>query len=96
MNKYIRKIKFLIIHGGVIYSLADIAFELASNSHGIDAVGVTTNMQFHKAAKVGDTLEAVAIEIHLGRKIATYEVKVLSGEKLIGSFIGTVYRINPS
>jgi acyl-CoA thioesterase len=80
------------IHGGFIYSVADIAFELASNSHGVDAVGITTTMQFHKAARVGDTIEAIAKEIHLGRKIATYNIEVLSEEKLLGTFVGTVYR----
>ncbi len=83
------------VHGGLIYSLADIAFELASNSYeGIDAVGITTNMQFHKAAKVGDILEAVAREIHLGKKLATYLIEVSCGENLLASFTGTVYRIS--
>ena len=80
------------IHGGLLYSLADIAFELASNSHELDAVGITTNLQMHKPAKVGETIEAVAKEIHLGRKIASYQVEVTSNKILLATFIGTVYR----
>lgn len=82
------------VHGGLMYSLADIAFEMASNSHEQDAVGITTNMQFHKAAKVGETIKAVAREVHLGRKLATYLIEVSTKEKLLATFTGTVYRMD--
>ena len=79
------------IHGGVIYSLADIAFEIASNSHKRDAVSISTNMQFHKAAVEGQKLSAFAREIHLGKKLASYEVVVKCESVLIATFTGTVY-----
>lgn len=82
------------VHGGLIYSLADIAFELASNSHpDKDAVGINTSIQFHKAVKAGETIEAVAKEVHLGNKIATYQIEVSTDKKLLASFVGTVYRM---
>lgn len=81
-------------HGGFLYSVADFAFELASNSHGADAVGLTTSMEFHRSSKVGDTIEAVATETHLGRTVATYHIAVTSSGKRIASFTGTVYRKN--
>ena len=79
-------------HGGFIYSVADVVFELASNSHGVDAVGLTTSTQFHRPSLVGATLEARASETHLGKTVATYHIEVFSDEKLIASFTGTVYR----
>jgi acyl-CoA thioesterase len=79
-------------HGGFIYSLADIAFELASNSHDVDAVGLTTSMQFHRSSSVGSTVEAIARETHLGKTIATYHIEVFTENKIIASFTGTVYR----
>ena len=79
-------------HGGFIYSVADVAFELASNSHDVDAVGLTTSMQFHRATTVGATIEAVAKETHLGKRIATYHIELFNEHKIIASFTGTVYR----
>jgi acyl-CoA thioesterase len=79
-------------HGGFLYSVADFAFELASNSYGIPAVGIATNMFFHRPSPVGSVLEAVAAETHLGKSVATYRVDVYSKEKLIAAFMGTVHR----
>lgn len=79
-------------HGGLLYSIADFAFELASNSYGVPAVGIATNMFFHRPSPVGSELEAVAVETHLGKSLATYRVDVYSKEKLIAAFTGTVHR----
>ena len=81
-----------IAHGGFIHSVADFAFELASNSHGVVAVALTTNMQFHRPLSVGAIVEAVAKETYLGRKTATYHVEVSSENEIVASFTGTVYR----
>lgn len=75
--------------------MVDYAFELASNSHGVDAVGLTTNMAFHRPSSIGATLVAVATEMHLGKTVVTYQVEVLSEGKLIASFTGTVHRKSP-
>ncbi|MEQ9592967.1 MAG: hotdog fold thioesterase [Cyclobacteriaceae bacterium] len=82
-------------HGGFIFSVADLAFELASNSHEVDAVGLTVSMQYHRALSPGAKVRAIARETHLGKTIATYHVDVTSGEKLIATFTGTVYRKQP-
>jgi len=79
-------------HGGFINSLADYALELASNSHDVLTVALTTNTQYFKPAEVGATLEAIARETHLGRKTATYHIDVVAGEETIASFTGTVHR----
>jgi acyl-CoA thioesterase len=79
-------------HGGAIFTLADTAFGLASNSHGLIAVGIDAHITYHVAADVGDTLTATAVEISRTRKIAVYRIEVTRGDgALVASFTGTVY-----
>ena len=47
------------VHGGAIFTLADFAFAVASNSHGNLAIGINTSVSFVKAALKG-TLYAEA------------------------------------
>ena len=81
-------------HGGAIFTLADTAFGLASNSHGSIAVGIDAHITYHVAAQAGDTLIATAAEISRTRKIAVYRVEVTRGDgELVAGFTGTVYVI---
>jgi acyl-CoA thioesterase len=79
-------------HGGLLFTLADSAFALASNSHGPLAVSLSAHMEYFKATAVGDTIEAVAREVSLTRRTGVYQVEVQSGGELIGLFTGTVHR----
>ncbi len=89
-------------HGGFLYSVADAAFALASNSHGTLAVALAAHIEYVRASEVGATVEARAREghlgrrrareVHLGRRTAVYRVEVCSGAKLLALFTGTVYR----
>jgi len=79
-------------HGGVIFTLADTAFGLASNSHGMIAVGIDAHITYHVAAQRGDALTATAIEVSRLRRIAVYRIEVRRADAtLIASFTGTVY-----
>ena len=79
-------------HGGAIFALADTAFGLASNSHGVIAVGIDAHITYHVAAGRGDTLTATATEISRSRRIAVYRIDVTRGDgTLIAGFTGTVY-----
>ena len=49
-------------HGGVVFSLGDMAFGAASNSHGQTAVALNVGINFLKASKSGDRLIAEATE----------------------------------
>jgi len=82
-----------VAHGGVIFSLADQAFALASNSHGMTAVAIQMNINYHRPSKQGDLLEAEAQQIHFGKKLAVYQINVKNQEnnKLIASCQGMVY-----
>ena len=79
-------------HGGFLYSVADAAFALASNSHGTLAVALAAHMEYVQASQAGAEVEALATEVHLGRRTAVYRVEVRSGSALLAIFTGTVYR----
>jgi len=83
------------VHGGAIFTLADTAFALASNSHGIPAAAINAHISYMKSASSG-TLFAEAEEFSLIPKLATYIVRV-SDEKgnKIALFEGMVYRKIP-
>lgn len=79
------------LHGGVLFSLADCAFSLYSNSYGAKAVAIDTHMVFSAAVGPGETLSAVVDEVNRGRTLATYRVLVRRADgKLAGHFTGTV------
>jgi acyl-CoA thioesterase len=81
-----------IVQGGAIFTLADLAFAAAANSHGPVAVAVNVSITFLKAARAG-TLLAEAREVGLNPKLGTYtvEVKDESGS-VIALFQGLAYR----
>lgn len=79
-------------HGGFLFSLADSAFALASNSHGPLAVALSAHIEFLKPSHVGDTLVATAIEVNRTHRTAVYRIEIRCGETLIALFTGTVFR----
>ena len=84
------------VHGGAIFTLADFAFAVASNSHGTLAMGINTSVSFVKAA-ISGTLYAEAREEAISPKLATYLVHVTDDDNdVVAIFQGTVYRKNES
>ena len=80
------------VHGGAIFSLADFAFALACNSHGIVSVAVNTSITFVKAAVKG-TLTAVAEENSVNPKLGSYTVRITDDAgDLVAIFQGLAYR----
>ena len=80
------------VHGGAIFTLADFAFAVASNSHGTLAMGINTSVNFVKAA-TGGTLHADAMEQAKGPKLASYSVTVTDDAgDVVAIFQGMVYR----
>jgi acyl-CoA thioesterase len=63
-------------HGGVIFTLADVAFGAACNSHGEDAVALSLTISFLAAVAPGATLVAEGREKKQGRRAGFYEVAV--------------------
>jgi acyl-CoA thioesterase len=83
-----------LCHGGVIFSFADFAFALASNSYGKIALAISANIYFPSSAKEGEYLVAEAKEVALTRRTGLYEIRVFEKEtnRLVALFTGQVYR----
>ncbi len=80
------------VHGGAIFTLADFAFAVASNSHGALAMGINTSISFVKAA-TGGILYAEVEEQALNHKLASYQVTVSDDDgDTVAIFQGMVYR----
>jgi acyl-CoA thioesterase len=84
------------VHGGAIFTLADFAFAVASNSHGRLAMGINTSVSFVKAATKG-TLYAEAREQALNPRLASYLVRITDDDQaVVALFQGMAYRKNES
>jgi acyl-CoA thioesterase len=80
------------VHGGAIFTLADLAFAAASNSRGRVAVAINASVQFLRAPQ-GSVIYAEAREISCDHKLASYEITVTDGAgDVISLFQGMVYR----
>ncbi len=81
-----------VVHGGAIFTLADLAFAVASNSHGTLAVAINASIWYVKASTEG-VLFAEAKEVSINPKLATYAIDITNEEgDMIATFKGMVYR----
>jgi acyl-CoA thioesterase len=80
-----------VLQGGALFTLADLAFAVASNSHGVVALACQADMTWFKAV-VSGKLIATAEEIARTRKLSTCVVRITdeSGE-LVALFKGLAY-----
>lgn len=82
-----------IVHGGIVFTLADTALALASNGFGRGALAVDAHIVLSAKARVGDTLTAEAHEVADSRRLATYRIPVVRSDgRILASFDGTVFR----
>jgi acyl-CoA thioesterase len=72
-------------HGGVIFSISDMAFAAACNSHGKVAVALNVSICFLKPSFPGDILVAEASEEHNGRRTSLYAIRIFN--KLTGELV---------
>ena len=64
------------VHGGVIFALADAAFEAACNSYGRLAVALETSCHYSSPAQINQPLTAGAMEVSRSRRTASYRIDV--------------------
>jgi len=69
-----------IAHGGYLFFLADAAFSFACNSHGTSTVAAGADIAFLRAARLGDELEAEAVERVLAGRSGLYDVTVRTAD----------------
>ncbi len=80
------------VQGGAIFTLADLAFAAACNSHGTVAVAINVSITFIKAATAG-TLTAEAKEVSVNPKLGTYSIQVTNDAgEVVATFQGLAYR----
>ncbi len=81
-----------VLHGGYLFSLADYAFAIASNSKNNLSLAINANITFHKSISKGK-IETIAKEIKDGKNIASYEIIIQDeNSNLLATFTGTVFR----
>ncbi|NDY55376.1 PaaI family thioesterase [Desulfovibrio sulfodismutans] len=81
-----------MVHGGALFTLADMALAAAANSGDHSAVAINAGMTFVKPGRKGP-LFAEARELSAGRTIAAYAVDVTDEDgMLLATFTATVYR----
>lgn len=80
-------------NGGVLFSLADVAFAIASNSYGQTAVGINVHMNYMRAGMLGDKIIATASEESKNPKLGLYRMIVRNeAGELLATADGMVYR----
>lgn len=80
------------VHGGFLFSAADVALSIASNSWGRICVAASIDIHYLSAVNVGDQLEVVATEINRGRRLASYRLEIHRETKLLSTATGLTYR----
>ena len=81
------------VHGGVIFALADIAFAVACNTRGYQAVGINAHIHYINGASAGEIF-ASAGEVSCKSRLAHYQVNVTDREgTLLAQFSGMSYRL---
>ena len=84
---------FHVVHGGVIFSLADSAFAFACNNRNNLSLALETNISFLKQVNVGDELTAEAKEIHNGKSTGVYSITIINqSDQQVALFKGTCFR----
>jgi acyl-CoA thioesterase len=81
-----------MVHGAIIFSLADAAFAASSNSFGTKAVALSISIDFMSAAAPGDVISAEVELATRAGKMGCYNMKVQdSSGKLIAQCRGWAY-----
>ncbi|TKB24281.1 PaaI family thioesterase [Desulfopila sp. IMCC35006] len=85
-----------VVQGGALFTLADLAFAVASNSHGQLALAINVSISF-LTSKTSGTLYATATEVGDPKRIGAYDVLVTDErDEIVARFNGLVYRKNQS
>lgn len=80
---------FAITHGGVVFTLADTAFALASNDGGAPVVAAGADIDFLAPTTAGTTLTAVAVRRTEAGRSGVFDVTVTDGSgRVVAEFRG--------
>lgn len=80
-----------VVHGGLLFTLADFAFAAATNSYGKVALSINTSMSFFEKSNSG-TIIAEAIEVARSNKLIHCDINIRQENgPLLANFKGTAY-----
>ena len=79
-------------HGGVLFTLGDLAMSYASNSYGRIAVAIRIDISYLKAVAPGDELLATAYTQSVSRRFGHHQLDVHRGDSLVAQAVGTTFR----
>lgn len=81
------------VHGGVLYTLADYAFEVACNSYGRLCVALDVSVHHASAAPLYEPVVAEAVEVSRSGRVASYRITVTgAGGEVRAWYQATAYR----
>jgi len=80
------------VHGGAIFTLADLTFAAAANSYGMVTVAINVSITYMVAITRGK-ITAVAREISRNPKLSTYTIDIFNEEGEVAAvFQGLAYQ----
>ena len=83
-----------VCQGGVIYTLADLAFAGVANSRGTMTLGINNSITILKSANLGDILTAEAREVVNHHRLPYCDIKVCNQDgDIIAVMTGLGYRL---
>ena len=83
-----------VCQGGVIYTLADLAFAAVANSHGILSLGISNTITFIKSAQLGETIKAECTEQVNHHRLPYCDIKITNQQgEIIAIVTGLGYRM---
>ncbi|MCP3987702.1 MAG: hotdog fold thioesterase [Actinomycetia bacterium] len=79
-------------HGGVMFSLADVAMSIASNTVGRITVAVQVDISYLRRVVPGDRLTATATVTNTSRRLTHIDIEVMAGERKVSAATAIGYR----
>jgi acyl-CoA thioesterase len=77
-----------IVHGGLLYALADTAFACAANSVVPGTVTTSASITYLRPARVGEGLVADAVVRHARGRQCLVDVTISSGDRVVAEYRG--------
>ena len=82
-----------VCQGGALFTLADLAFAAAVNSHLVLTVSTSSNITYFRSVRLGATVYAEAIELVDHRRMPYAEVRLTDEDgQLVAIFTSSGYR----
>lgn len=83
-----------VCQGGVMYTLADLAFAGVANCHGTLTLGISNTITFLKSGQLGDRISAECTEVYDHHKLPYCDMKVTNQNgELLAVMTGLAYRM---